>query len=70
MVLFAADDPSYPWRRGTKQGPFVSWYTGTQNGLEVFNRIVRLQTENCIFVDHGRPAWRVVTLIGAEERLR
>ena len=58
-VLFTADDRPTPGGGGAKQGPFVSWYTRTQDGLEVFNRIVRLQRENCIFVDHGRPPARV-----------
>ena len=57
--------PSLPTTRPTpgggeqNRGHSSAGIPGTQNGLEVFNRIVRLQRENCIFVYNGRPPARV-----------
>jgi hypothetical protein len=59
MVLFAADDRPTPGGGEQNRGHSSAGIPGTENGLEVFNRIVRLQRENCIFVDHGRPPARV-----------
>ena len=50
--------PVLPLAAGSKTGAIRQLVYRYTDGLEGFNRIVRLQRENCIFVDHGRPPAR------------